>query len=106
MGGDWSRRDTWIAKNGSLVYYSLEESRNLVYWTPEDLGDAVVAEVGTKESPRPFSFKVHPVASDGVEFAPSVFAADSDEERKAWIAQIREVQRNKEREALNRTTSR
>merc|ERR1719263_1258381 len=33
----WFEREMWIARNGSLVYYSKKEERDLVYYTSADL---------------------------------------------------------------------
>merc|ERR1711904_355844 len=34
---NWVQREMWIARNGSLVYYSTKEARDLVYYTSGDL---------------------------------------------------------------------
>merc|ERR1712045_931099 len=46
---DWFLRDMWITANGSLVYYSPKEERDLVYYTAADLSRAKV-EPFTEES--------------------------------------------------------
>jgi hypothetical protein len=43
-GEDWFEREMWLAKNGSLVYFSVKEDRNLVYYTSADLMRASFAK--------------------------------------------------------------
>lgn len=92
---DWAKRVMWMSRNGSLVYYSIEEKRNLIYWTAADIRNARVEEVPDTDSIMPFAFNVHPF-HDGHQCAPSEFAAASEEERQAWIAKIREAQQTVE----------
>merc|ERR1719323_1430029 len=37
---DWFERDMWVSKNGSLVYRSIREARDLAYYTAADLASA------------------------------------------------------------------
>merc|ERR1712203_1048565 len=64
---DWFEREMWIAKNGSLVYWSKKEDRELVYYTGHDISRATFTRVPNADSCRQWSFQVHlaPVA-DGV----------------------------------------
>merc|ERR1712187_696438 len=76
---DWFDREMWLAKNGSLVYYSKREERELVHFTAEDMGKAVARLVPEEASCKPFAFEVQLQAAEAVEFAPSIFAAASQE---------------------------
>merc|ERR1719421_36284 len=42
---DWTRRDMWLSRKHSLVYWSEKESRELVYYTGNDLMNATVSAV-------------------------------------------------------------
>merc|ERR1719343_368980 len=42
---DWFLREMWVAKNGSLVYFSPKDDRDLVYYTPADVSRAKLAEI-------------------------------------------------------------
>jgi hypothetical protein len=89
---DWFEREMWIAKNGSLVYYSKKEERDLVYYTSADLSRATFSVVDKALSNKPHTFLVHlPVQADGVEFAPGEFAANSEDEMNKWIAEFKKV---------------
>lgn len=82
---DWFEREMWISKNGSLVYYSKKEERDLVYYTSADLMRAKYVIVPETESTKPFTFQVILPEVDGVEFAPGDFAANTEELRKRWL---------------------
>jgi hypothetical protein len=88
----WFEREMWIAKNGSLVYYSQKEERDLVYYTAVDLNSAKYSFVPEKDTCKPFTFLIHLADVNGVEFAPGEFAANSKEEMDAWIAEFKKVQ--------------
>jgi hypothetical protein len=81
----WFEREMWIAKNGSLVYYSKKEERDLVYYTSADLMRATYSLVQKENSSKPWTFLVQLPEADGIEFAPGEFAANSEELRKQWI---------------------
>jgi len=83
---DWRERETWISNNGSLIYTSKKEGRDLVYYTGEDLAKATCNVVPASESCKPFSFQVILPVVDGCEFAPADFAANSAESRTKWMA--------------------
>jgi len=86
---DWFERDMWIAKNGSLVYFSPKENMDLVYYTAADISRATVRAVEDGKSFKPFSFQVQlPPTAGGVEFAPGEFAAESEEARKKWMSEL------------------
>merc|ERR1719454_1018001 len=82
---DWFEREMWIGKNGSLVYYSKKEERDLVYYTAADLSRATYSNVPCNESCKPHTFLVHLAEADGVAFAPGEFAANSEEIKAQWI---------------------
>jgi serine/threonine protein kinase len=85
---DWFEREMWIAKNGSMVYYSPKEDRELVYYTSQDVVRAQVTIIDDGETCRSCAFQVQLPPVNGVEFAPGVFSAGSDTLRKQWIAEF------------------
>ncbi|CAK0850290.1 unnamed protein product [Prorocentrum cordatum] len=88
-GENWFEREMWISQNGSLVYFSVKEERELIYYTPSDLASASFVELGDGGSCKRWGFHVALPAKDGVEFTPSEFAAESRELRAQWIEQLR-----------------
>ncbi|CAK9117283.1 unnamed protein product [Durusdinium trenchii] len=89
---DWFEREMWIAKNGSLVYFSKKEDRDLVYYTSDDIQKAHIALLSNDDSAIPWAFQVHLPPSGGVEFAPGEFAAESEAMRDCWIEEFRKLQ--------------
>jgi len=85
---DWREREMWLSKNGSLVYWSQREEKELVYYTHSDLEAAVVMPVAKEESFYPWTFQVNLGEVNGLEFAPGEFAAESEEMRDRWIAEF------------------
>jgi serine/threonine protein kinase len=85
---DWFEREFWIAKNGSMVYYSPKEERELVYYTASDVGRAKITTIPDAECHHKNAFQVQLPPVNGVEFAPGVFACESEQKRKDWIAQF------------------
>merc|ERR1719350_2426806 len=51
--GDWFEREMWVSKNGSLVYWSPKEERELIYYTHADLARATVSKIPDGTSCRP-----------------------------------------------------
>lgn len=90
---DWFEREMWIAKNGSLVYYSKKEERDLVYYTPEDIEKAKLVLIDNSKSFRSWTFQVQLKFSGDIEFAPGEFAAASEALRKEWVAEFKKVQK-------------
>jgi serine/threonine protein kinase len=88
---DWFERDFWIAVNGSMVYFSPKEDRDLVYYTASDVARAKVTVKDDGETCRKNVFQVQLPPVNGVEFAPGVFSCDSEEQRKKWIAQFKQA---------------
>merc|ERR1719231_1441464 len=77
---DWFEREMWVSKNGSLVYWSKREEKDLIYYTHSDL---VKAEVNTVDDSllaetRRNGFEVRLSPQDGFEFIPGYFSATSD----------------------------
>mmetsp|Transcript_48011 Transcript_48011/g.135643 ORF Transcript_48011/g.135643 Transcript_48011/m.135643 type:complete len:670 (-) Transcript_48011:25-2034(-) len=86
--GDWFEREMWIAKNGSLVYWSKKEERELVYYTHTDVARARLSAVPPGRSCRPWAFEVLLAGVDGMEFTPGCFAAQSEGDRDRWISEF------------------
>mmetsp|Transcript_62375 Transcript_62375/g.118423 ORF Transcript_62375/g.118423 Transcript_62375/m.118423 type:complete len:667 (+) Transcript_62375:40-2040(+) len=90
---DWFEREMWVAKNGSLVYYSKKEERDLVYYTSEDLSRATYTKLKPEDSCKPYTFQVHLAqCDDDVEFAPGEFSTETEEMRDRWIAEFKKFQ--------------
>jgi len=85
---DWFERDMWLAKNGSLVYYSQKEKKELVYYTASDVHSAEISFIANEKSHKPWAFQVHIAAVEGIEFVPGEFAAESEEERLTWAKEL------------------
>merc|ERR1712167_225080 len=51
----WLKREMWIAKNGSLCYFSKKENRILMYQNAEDLRDATLRVLTPTESAQTFA---------------------------------------------------
>lgn len=93
--GDWFEREMWIAVNGSFVYYSPKEERSLVYYTSADILHATITELGDNDACRPFAFQILlPPSCEGLQFAPGVFSAPSEQDRARWIAEFRKLAHN------------
>lgn len=88
---DWFEREMWISKNGSLVYWSKKEERELVYYTSSDIHTAEFKFLPNTESFRPWTFQVQLAPQGGVEFTPGEFAAETEEMRDEWIAEFKKV---------------
>jgi hypothetical protein len=92
---DWFEREMWISKNGSLVYWSVKEERNLVYYTKADLAKASLYVIPNGQSNKDWTFQVKLHASeDGIEFAPGEFAAESSDMRQAWMDEFAKLKVN------------
>lgn len=82
---DWFEREFWVAKNGSMVYYSPKDDRDLVYFTAADVARANLVTLPEGQSYHKFVFQVQLPPVNGVEFAPGVFAAADEATRKKWM---------------------
>jgi len=89
---DWFEREMWIAKNGSLVYWSKKEERDLVYYTSDDIRKAKFKELDNNMSIRPWPFQIQLQASQDIEFTPGEFAALSEDMRTKWIEEFKSLQ--------------
>jgi len=87
---DWFEREMWIAKNGSLVYWSKKEDRDLVYYTSDDIARATITLIPNDDSFIPWAFQVHLPPIGEVEFTPGEFAAESEAMRDCWIEELKE----------------
>jgi len=90
---DWFERDVWLSRNGSLVYYSPKDKRELVYYTAADLHGATVVSIPEGKSLKPWAFQVTLQPHDGLEFAPGQFAAESESMRDMWIEVLAQASR-------------
>jgi len=84
----WFSREVWLARNGSLVYWSHKEHRELVYYTPEDIQHAEIKLLPNASSFFPWAFQVCLAPANGVEFEPGEFAAESEEMRGRWAQEF------------------
>lgn len=82
----------WVAKNGSLVYWSKKEDRELVYYTHEDIHKAAFTLIANEDSYIPWAFQVNLPPSGEVQFAPGEFAAETEAMRDCWIEEFRKIQ--------------
>lgn len=91
-GEDWFNREMWIAKNGSLVYYSKKDERELIYYTTADVHRAKIDILPQGGTCKPFAFRVTLPPCNSVEYQPGEFAADTDALRQEWITQFKKFQ--------------
>jgi len=84
----WFSRDTWLSKNGSLVYFSKREEKELIYFASNDVAKVTLKVITTAKSVKPYTFEVRLPAVKGVEFAPAYFAAESEDLRAKWLEQF------------------
>lgn len=85
---DWFLRDMWIAKNGSLVYYSPKEERDLVYYTATDIAQAKVTAIPDGEAFQKNIFTVQLPPTNGVEFEAGEFGCESTALRAQWMKEL------------------
>lgn len=88
----WFEREMWISKNGSLVYWSNKEERELIYYTRIDIRTSTISHIDNGDSFMPWAFKVQLPPAEGVEFAAGEFAAESESMRLAWIDEFKKFQ--------------
>mmetsp|Transcript_57797 Transcript_57797/g.124987 ORF Transcript_57797/g.124987 Transcript_57797/m.124987 type:complete len:662 (-) Transcript_57797:319-2304(-) len=81
---DWLRRDMYIAKNGSLAYFSMKENKRLVLVSRAKL---LKAKITSLDDPKPFAFKMDMMEEEG-HFQSLTFAADSEEARAKWLKEL------------------
>jgi hypothetical protein len=92
---DWFEREMWLSRDGSLVYYSVKEDRDLVYYTADDVAGATLDVVPDAQSARPFTFSVELTPCNDIAFEPGSFSAESEDMRQKWIAQFRQFAHKK-----------
>jgi hypothetical protein len=85
---DWFPRKTKLTCNGSLVYWSVRDNRELIYYTSADVHRAEVMKTPSDQSAKPWSFEVNLPACEGMEFQKGVFAGESEEMRERWIQEF------------------
>ncbi len=96
---DWTLRKMWLAKNGAFCYYSKKEGKELMYYRPDDIRYVKYRKLADKESCKKHSFELTLKAVDGVEYAPGVFAAESEEVMSIFLGCIEKYQRIKGKSA-------
>jgi len=89
---DWFEREMWIARNGSLVYFSKKEDRELIYYTADDIALAKFTKIDNSASFKPWTFQVKLPPRGDVEFSAGEFAAESEDMRSAWIREFKVFQ--------------
>ncbi|CAE8627658.1 unnamed protein product [Polarella glacialis] len=90
--GDWFEREMWISKNGSLVYWSKKEDRDLIYYTSDDMARARFTLIPKEASFKPWAFQVQLPPNGDVEFAPGEFAAETEAMRECWLEEFNKLQ--------------
>lgn len=88
---NWFEREMWVSQNGTLVYFSEKEDRELVYYTHDDLASASIVAIDHTGSSHRWGFNVVLPAKDGVEFTPTDFVAATEELRNEWMEALRKV---------------
>merc|ERR1712187_476199 len=87
---DWREREMWVAKNGSLVYWSVKDFTELVYYTAADIETATIEKLSSEDCIRPWAFTITPSSEDALAAglpaaSPGVFAAVSEKSRAQWL---------------------
>jgi serine/threonine protein kinase len=88
---NWFEREMWISPKGTLVYFSVKEDRELVYYTHCDLASASIQPIDHTDSSHRWGFHVVLPAKDGVEFTPTDFAAATEELRTQWMEALKKA---------------
>jgi len=104
----WLARELWISINFNLVYFSVKEDRELVYYNAQDLERATVVRMKQGNMTMPWVFQVVVPPQGGVELTPGVFATVSKAARERWIQefQVQQVRRSGHVEARASTLRR
>lgn len=84
----WLEREMWLSRNGSLVYESVKDHCDLVYYTASDIANAIVEPIPEGTVALPFAFRVRQAAEQGVEFTPADFGAESAAVRDQWVSEL------------------
>lgn len=99
---EWRLRNMWLAKSGSLCYYS--KQKPIQYLSSQNMKRCVVQKLDTEFIPtckvtgfakaesdlccKQHAFTISLPPKDGIDFEPGVFAAQSAEECEQWIKEI------------------
>jgi hypothetical protein len=86
---DWFYRDMWLSKNGSLVYWSQREDRELIYHTSAEVRRSSILTLGTNETCKHWAFMLVLPPYGDLDFSPTYFATDSPEQRERWMSAFR-----------------
>lgn len=79
---DWIYLDMWIGIDGTLFYWSAQQQAPLVYWTADDIAQALIRKTDG-DGCHSHGFQVSP--DEDFTCAAGEFAADSEELRECWI---------------------
>jgi len=85
---DWFKRHMWLSRNGSLVYWSPKEDRELVYYTATDLCRATLVKIPNNKSLKAWTFQIQLPHNGDIVFAPADFAAETESMRDTWIQEF------------------
>jgi hypothetical protein len=82
---DWLLRDMWLSKNGSLVYWSQRDERELIYHTSIQISRASIIRAVGIDVCKSNAFYIRLPATGDLHTSPSFFAAESNEMLEQWI---------------------
>ncbi|CAD7967310.1 unnamed protein product [Amoebophrya sp. A25] len=103
---DWTFRNMWLAKNGAFCYFSKKENKELMYYRPDDIRHVRYRKLHyPTESCRPFSFELTLRPSEGMEYAPGVFAAGDEGVMMIILGCIEKYQKIKRNQSSSGTSS-
>jgi len=85
----WFHRKVWLSKNGSLVYWSDRENRELIYLTSAEIARVSVMKVHQADACKPWAFKLVLPPNGDFDFAPCIFSCESLDQREDWIRAFR-----------------
>lgn len=90
----WVPRKMWIAKNGSLCYYSKKAGgKPLQYYDASDLANAEFRTSQNnclKDAPAVFEV-VRPAEKNGTEYPEGIFAVATNESQEMWVKVLKRV---------------
>ena len=85
----WLKREMWIAKNGAFCYFSKKENRELQYYTASDVRHVRTEVVQQNQSCKANAFQMTLPPTDGLEYAPGVFAATSEQDMHDFLRALK-----------------
>lgn len=103
---DWFERDTWLSKNGSLVYWSQREDRELIYHTSADVRRSSVQRVSNGQACKLWVFELYIPPNHDFEVSPSFFAAQSMDNVDQWVRALGQFSCTAETEPCSRKRQR